>query len=234
YIDVLQCHGFDYDTPVEETMRALDEIVKAGWVRYIGMSSCWAYHPSRAEYVARRARFVDKYDAITQNLTPFISKQNQYSLSLLYREEEREMFPTLKMFGVGSIPWSPRLGPGLLTRTTAARNHTCLYPSSGTFEDYMKPEELGVINQKGLSRKHIFDSVKASLECLQVDYIDLLRCHRFDYDTPIEETVRQGRPCALHRHELVLGVSMYVFPALGALFSTSDLDDVIEIAVYTK
>ncbi|RPD71325.1 hypothetical protein L226DRAFT_207291 [Lentinus tigrinus ALCF2SS1-7] len=72
----------------------------------------------------------------------------------------------------------------------------------------MKPEELGVINQKGLSRKHIFDSVKASLECLQVDYIDLLRCHRFDYDTPIEETVRQGRPCALHRHELVLGVSI--------------------------
>ncbi|KAL7282862.1 hypothetical protein ACG7TL_002275 [Trametes sanguinea] len=97
YIDLLQCHRFDYDTPIEETMQALHDVVKAGYVRYIGMSSCYAY----------------QYYAITHNLTPFISMQNQYSL--IYREEEREMFPTLKHFGVGSIPWSP-LGRGLLTR----------------------------------------------------------------------------------------------------------------------
>ncbi|KAG1843809.1 aryl-alcohol dehydrogenase [Suillus subalutaceus] len=97
YIDVLQCHRFDNETPIEETMQALHDVVKAGYVRYIGMSSCWAY----------------QYYAITNKLTPFISMQNHYSL--LYREEEREMFPTLKMFGVGSIPWSP-LARGALTR----------------------------------------------------------------------------------------------------------------------
>ncbi|EJF58708.1 Aldo/keto reductase [Dichomitus squalens LYAD-421 SS1] len=102
YIDLLQCHRFDYDTPIEETMQALHDVVKAGYVRYIGMSSCWAY----------QFHAMQNY-AISHNLTPFISMQNHYSL--LYREEEREMFPTLKHFGVGSIPWSP-LGRGLLTR----------------------------------------------------------------------------------------------------------------------
>ncbi|RDX41300.1 Aldo/keto reductase [Lentinus brumalis] len=103
HIDVLQCHRFDNDTPIEETMQALHDVVKAGWVRYIGMSSCWAY----------QFHAMQNY-AITHNLTPFVSMQNHYSL--LYREEEREMFPTLKMFGVGAIPWSP-LARGLLTRT---------------------------------------------------------------------------------------------------------------------
>ncbi|RDX46678.1 Aldo/keto reductase [Lentinus brumalis] len=103
HIDLLQCHRFDYDTPIEETMQALHDVVKAGWVRYVGMSSCWAY----------QFHAMQNY-AITHNLTPFISMQNHYSL--MYREEEREMFPTLKMFGVGSIPWSP-LGRGMLTRT---------------------------------------------------------------------------------------------------------------------
>ncbi|KAI0737387.1 Aldo/keto reductase [Daedaleopsis nitida] len=102
HIDLLQCHRFDPDTPIEETMQALHDVVKAGYVRYIGMSSCYAY----------QFHAMQNY-AITHNLTPFISMQNHYSL--LYREEEREMFPTLKMFGVGSIPWSP-LGRGLLTR----------------------------------------------------------------------------------------------------------------------
>ncbi|KAI0631592.1 Aldo/keto reductase [Trametes polyzona] len=106
YIDVLQCHRFDYDTPIEETMQALHDVVKAGYVRYIGMSSCYAY------------QFIQMQNyAITHNLTPFISMQNHYSL--VYREEEREMFPTLKQFGVGSIPWSP-LARGLLTRPVDA------------------------------------------------------------------------------------------------------------------
>ncbi|KAG2342877.1 aryl-alcohol dehydrogenase [Suillus weaverae] len=97
YVDVLQCHRFDTETPIEETMQALHDVVQAGYVRYIGMSSCWAY----------------QYYAIANRLTPFISMQNHHSL--IYREEEREMFPTLKMFGVGCIPWSP-LARGLLTR----------------------------------------------------------------------------------------------------------------------
>ncbi|KAJ7471705.1 Aldo/keto reductase [Mycena galericulata] len=102
YIDLLQCHRFDYDTPIEETMQALHEVVQAGYVRYIGMSSChaWQFH-------------VMQNYAITHNLTPFISMQNHYNL--IYREEEREMMPSLKHFGVGSIPWSP-LARGALTR----------------------------------------------------------------------------------------------------------------------
>ncbi|RPD55358.1 Aldo/keto reductase [Lentinus tigrinus ALCF2SS1-7] len=102
YIDVLQCHRFDYSTPIEETMQALHDVVKAGYVRYLGMSSCYAYQFHQMQSYA-----------INNKLTPFISMQNHYSL--LYREEEREMFPTLKVFGVGATPWSP-LARGLLTR----------------------------------------------------------------------------------------------------------------------
>ncbi|KAG6907918.1 hypothetical protein DXG01_006848 [Tephrocybe rancida] len=92
YIDVLQCHRFDYETPIEETMQALHDVVQAGYP---------VLTQTRTDY------------AITNKLTPFISMQNHHSL--LYREEEREMFPTLKLFGVGAIPWSP-LARGLLTR----------------------------------------------------------------------------------------------------------------------
>ncbi|KAI0033122.1 NADP-dependent oxidoreductase domain-containing protein [Vararia minispora EC-137] len=102
YVDLLQCHRFDPDTPIEETMQALHDVVQLGWVRYIGMSSCFAWQFS-----------VMQNYAINNKLTPFISMQNHYSL--LYREEEREMMPTLKHFGVGSIPWSP-LARGMLTR----------------------------------------------------------------------------------------------------------------------
>ncbi|KAF8232524.1 aryl-alcohol dehydrogenase [Tricholoma matsutake] len=102
YVDLLQCHRFDPDTPIAETMQALHDVVKAGYVRHIGFSSCWAW----------QFHAMQNY-AIANNLTPFISMQNHYNL--VYREEEREMFPTLKLFGVGSIPWSP-LARGLLTR----------------------------------------------------------------------------------------------------------------------
>ncbi|KAF8736722.1 Aldo kereductase, partial [Rhizoctonia solani] len=102
YVDVLQCHRFDYDTPITETMEALHDVVKAGYARYIGMSSCHAY----------QFHAMQNY-AINNKLTPFISMQSQYNL--IYREQEREMIPTLKMFGVGMIPWSP-LSQGVLSR----------------------------------------------------------------------------------------------------------------------
>ncbi|CAD6574303.1 MAG: hypothetical protein TREMPRED_001077, partial [Tremellales sp. Tagirdzhanova-0007] len=110
YIDVLQCHRFDYDTPVEETMQALHDIVQSGLVRYVGMSSCWAY----------KFQLMQQY-AINNRLTPFISMQNHHSAT--YREEEREMMPMLKHFGVGVIPWSPLAG-GLLTRPIASQLDT--------------------------------------------------------------------------------------------------------------
>ncbi|KAF8988892.1 Aldo/keto reductase [Hymenopellis radicata] len=102
YVDVIQCHRFDPTTPIAETMQALHDVVQAGYARYIGMSSCYAY----------------QYYAIEHNLAPFISMQNHYNL--VYREEEREMFPTLKHFGVGAIPWSP-LARGVVTRPLGER-----------------------------------------------------------------------------------------------------------------
>ncbi|CAE6465747.1 unnamed protein product [Rhizoctonia solani] len=83
YVDVLQCHRFDYNTPIAETMQALHDVVQAGYARYIGMSSCYAY----------QFHAMQNY-AIANKLTPFISMQNYYNL--IYREEEREMIPTLK------------------------------------------------------------------------------------------------------------------------------------------
>ncbi|KAG9050852.1 hypothetical protein FS837_001962 [Tulasnella sp. UAMH 9824] len=93
YVDVLQCHRFDPETPIEETMQALDDVVKAGYARYIGMSSCYAWQFYKMQNYAR-----------SRGLTEFISMQNLYSAC--YREEEREMVPVLQDLGVGMIPWS--------------------------------------------------------------------------------------------------------------------------------
>lgn len=116
YIDLLQCHRFDYETPIEETMQALHDVVQAGYVRYIGMSSCHAY----------QFHAMQNY-AINNKLTPFISMQNHHSA--IYREEEREMMPTLELFGVGSIPWSP-LARGLLCRPYAPPSEAETSPGS--------------------------------------------------------------------------------------------------------
>jgi aryl-alcohol dehydrogenase-like predicted oxidoreductase len=110
YIDLYQIHRFDPETPVEETMEALHDVVKAGKVRYIGASSMWAWQFSKMQYTAE-----------LHGWTKFVSMQDQYSL--VAREEEREMFDLLADQGVGSIPWSPLAG-GLLTRPWDERSTT--------------------------------------------------------------------------------------------------------------
>jgi len=102
YVDLYQIHRFDPTTPVEETMEALHDMVKAGKVRYLGASSMSAWRFSKMQYTAD-----------LHGWTRFVSMQNQYSL--MQREEEREMFGLLADQGVGSIPWSP-LARGRLTR----------------------------------------------------------------------------------------------------------------------
>ncbi len=102
YVDLFQIHRWDPDTPIEETMEALHDIVKAGKARYVGASSMYAWQFAKAQEAARANRW-----------TPFISMQNQ--LNLLYREEEREMLPLCEDEGVGVIPWSP-LARGRLAR----------------------------------------------------------------------------------------------------------------------
>jgi aryl-alcohol dehydrogenase-like predicted oxidoreductase len=102
YVDLYQIHRWDYDTPIEETLEALHDVVKAGKARYIGASSMYSWQFAQALYVAD-----------LNGWTRFVSMQNHYNL--LYREEEREMLPLCLDQGVSSIPWSP-LARGRLTR----------------------------------------------------------------------------------------------------------------------
>ncbi|MGP4028911.1 aldo/keto reductase [Actinomadura sp. 3N407] len=102
YVDLYQIHRFDPETPVEETMEALHDVIKAGKVRYIGASSMWAWQFAKMQHAAQMNGY-----------TKFVSMQDQYSL--LQREEEREMFGLLADQGVGSLPWSP-LAAGRLVR----------------------------------------------------------------------------------------------------------------------
>ncbi len=94
YIDLYQIHRWDYNVPIEETMEALHDVVKAGKVRYIGASSMWAWQFAKAQQVAKE-----------HNWTPFVSMQNHYNL--VYREEEREMIPLCRDQNVAILPWSP-------------------------------------------------------------------------------------------------------------------------------
>jgi aryl-alcohol dehydrogenase-like predicted oxidoreductase len=107
YVDLYQVHRWDYETPIEETMQALDDVVRAGKARYIGASSMFTWQFAKAQHLAP---------------TPFVSMQNHYNL--VYREEEREMIPFCLDQGVGVIPYSP-LARGLLAgsreRGVAAR-----------------------------------------------------------------------------------------------------------------
>ena len=102
YVDLYQIHRWDYETPIEETLEALHDVVKAGKARYIGASSMYSWQFAQALYVAD-----------LNGWTRFVSMQNYYNL--LYREEEREMMPLLDDQGIGSIPWSP-LARGRLAR----------------------------------------------------------------------------------------------------------------------
>jgi len=106
YVDLYQIHRWDYETPIEETMEALHDVVKAGKARYIGASAMWAWQFQKALHVA------DKH-----NWTRFVSMQNH--LNLIYREEEREMLPLCRDEQIGSIPYSP-LASGRLTRDWAS------------------------------------------------------------------------------------------------------------------
>jgi aryl-alcohol dehydrogenase (NADP+) len=101
YVDLYQIHRYDYDTPLEETLEALNDVVRAGKARYIGASSMWAWQLMKALGIQER-----------RGWARFVTMQNHYNL--VYREEEREMIPLCNDQGVGLIPWSP-LARGFLT-----------------------------------------------------------------------------------------------------------------------
>jgi aryl-alcohol dehydrogenase (NADP+) len=142
YVDLYQIHRWDYNTPIEETMEALHDVVKSGKARYIGASSMYAWQFAQALYTAD-----------LNGWTRFVSMQNYYNL--LYREEEREMFPLLADQGVGSIPWSP-LARGRLTRpwnAETARSETDEFGQS-LYSDADRPlveAVLKVAAQRGVT-----------------------------------------------------------------------------------
>jgi 1-deoxyxylulose-5-phosphate synthase len=112
YVDLYQIHRWDNETPIEETMEALHDLVRTGKARYLGASSMSAWQFAKAQYTAQR-----------HGWTRFVSMQNHYNL--LYREEEREMIPLCLDMGIGVIPWSP-LARGWLTGSRSHRggHHT--------------------------------------------------------------------------------------------------------------
>jgi aryl-alcohol dehydrogenase-like predicted oxidoreductase len=135
YLDLYQTHRWDEEAPIEETLEALHDAIKAGKVRYIGASSMKAWQFSKALYTAD-----------LRHLTRFVSMQPQYNL--MYREEEREMLPLCAAEGIGVIPWSP-LARGKLTRPWSAQG--------STLRDQTDPVSVGLYKRNEELDKPIVD-----------------------------------------------------------------------------
>jgi 1-deoxyxylulose-5-phosphate synthase len=147
YVDLYQIHRFDRTTPIEETMDALHDVVKAGKSRYIGASSMWAWQFAKAQAVAP---------------TRFVSMQNHYNL--IYREEEREMIPQCMDQGVAVIPWSPlargmlagnrtRTGDRLTTRARTDAFADSLYDPEVDFDVVERADEIAA--ERGVSTAQV-------------------------------------------------------------------------------
>jgi 1-deoxyxylulose-5-phosphate synthase len=134
YVDLYQIHRWDDETPIEETLEALTDLVRAGKVRYLGASSMYAWQFSRALHLAER-----------HGWSRFVSMQNHYNL--VYREEEREMIPLCRAEGIGLIPWSP-LARGFLAgnRKVEGKTGETMRAKSDEFAQslYFQPEDFAV------------------------------------------------------------------------------------------
>jgi aryl-alcohol dehydrogenase-like predicted oxidoreductase len=150
YVDLYQIHRWDYQTPIEETMEALNDVVRSGKVRYIGASAMWAWQFHKALHVAEK-----------HGWTRFISMQNH--LNLIYREEEREMVPLCRDQKIGLIPYSP-LASGRLTRdwsvTSSMRAETdqiakWKYDASADNDKHVVERVAELATKHGVPRTHI-------------------------------------------------------------------------------
>jgi len=141
YVDLYQIHRFDPETPVEETLEALDDVVRAGKALYLGASSMWAWQFARMLYAA------DK-----NGWTRFVTMQNHYNL--VYREEEQEMNPLCRAEGVGIIPWSP-LARGRLAQRPAdtARARTDDYGKQ-LYGDTAEADEKVIARLRTVAESH--------------------------------------------------------------------------------
>jgi len=136
YVDLYQIHRWDNRTPIEETMEALHDVVRAGKARYIGASSMFAWQFAKAQNLAR-----------SRGWTPFVSMQNHYNL--IYREEEREMIPQCIDQGVGVIPWSPLARGMLAGNRTRGGERLTTRAGSDAFTDYLynEPTDFDVVER---------------------------------------------------------------------------------------
>jgi len=150
YVDLYQIHRWDPHTPIEETMEALHDVVKAGKARYIGASAMWAWQFQRALHVAEK-----------HGWTRFVSMQDH--LNLIYREEEREMLPLCRAEGIGVIPYSP-LASGRLTRDwdseSTLRSKTdriarSKYDATASTDRQVVERVAELADKHGVSRAHI-------------------------------------------------------------------------------
>ncbi len=150
YVDLYQIHRWDYETPIEETMEALNDVVRAGKARYIGASAMWSWQFQKALHVAEK-----------HGWTRFVSMQNH--LNLIYREEEREMLPLCREEKIGVIPYSP-LASGRLTRdrdaATTLRSETdqiqkMKYDASAETDQTVIARVAEIAEKRGALRTHI-------------------------------------------------------------------------------
>ena len=136
YVDLYQIHRWDDRTPIEETMEALHDVVRAGKARYIGASSMFAWQFAKAQHVAD-----------THGWTRFVSMQNHYNL--IYREEEREMIPLCLDQGVGVIPWSPLARGVLAGNRTRSGDSSTTRSGTDDFTNYLysQPTDFDVVER---------------------------------------------------------------------------------------
>jgi aryl-alcohol dehydrogenase-like predicted oxidoreductase len=134
YVDLYQIHRWDYQTPIEETLEALNDVVRSGKARYIGASSMYAWQFAKALYLSDRHGWAS-----------FVSMQPHYNL--LYREEEREMLPLCLDQRIAVIPWSP-LARGLLTRKPSKERNETLRAQTDAFGRYLYKDEDLAIGQR--------------------------------------------------------------------------------------
>jgi 1-deoxyxylulose-5-phosphate synthase len=136
YVDLYQIHRFDHETPLEETLEALHDVVRAGKARYIGASSMFAWQFAKSLYLAD-----------LNGWTRFVSMQNHYNL--VYREEEREMLPLCREEGIGAIPWSPLARGFLAGNRPRGDKSSTQRAASDTFAHglYYQPEDYDVVDR---------------------------------------------------------------------------------------
>jgi aryl-alcohol dehydrogenase-like predicted oxidoreductase len=174
YVDLYQIHRWDYNTPIEETLEALHDVVKAGKARYLGASSMFAWQFAKALHVAEH-----------RGWTRFVTMQNHYNL--LNREEEREMLPLCMAEGVGVLPWSP-LARGRLTRDWEATTNRAetdavlprLYAATEEADRKVAERVADVAARRGVPRAQVALAWVAQQPAVTAPIVGASKLHHLD------------------------------------------------------